>query len=111
MKRLTTYYFLLLACSNFYFARVLSKATTFFDVFVRERFLEGQALPMLTEWVILYSWWPWIGFAVCVIGAVLSLLGIPKDNILKNLLIIVLIVEFWIMFFFVVAFILPWVKQ
>ena len=111
MKKQTTYYFLLLACSNVYFARALSKVTTFFDIFVRERFLEGQALPMLTEWVIRYSWWPWIGLAVCVIGTALSLLGKPKDNILKNLLVVVLIVELWVMFLFVVAFVLPWVRQ
>ena len=102
MKRLTTYYFLLLACSNVFFALRLSLTATADRLAVLKR-LFGDALPRLTEWFFQYPWWPWIGVAVCIIGTVLSLLGKVNDSILKRLLIVFLMVELVVMFLFMTA--------
>jgi len=108
MKRLTTYYFLLLACLNVLFAQILSFAMADYKTVLDNKF-DGSALPPCTERVFQYPWWPWIGVTGCIIGAILSLWGKPRDNVLKNLLIVFLIVELWIMFYTVVAFHAPWV--
>jgi len=107
MKRLTTCYFLLLGGLNVLFVRFLPRAATLYEVVVGNKILEGLELPWWTEQVLQYSWWPWVGVAICVAGAVLSLLGNPKDNVLKNLLVILLIIELGVMFVSVVAFHLP----
>ena len=104
MKKLTTYYFLLLAWLNVFFAQYLPNAAAFYENFYRNSLLGGQPLPLWTELVCTYPWWPWVGVAICVVGTMLSLLGRPKDNVLKNLLIALLIVELGIMIFTMMAF-------
>jgi len=107
MKRLTTYYFLLLGGLNVFLVKLLPSAATLYEVVIGNKVLEGQELPWWTEQVLQYSWWPWVGVVICVVGIVLSLLGKLKDNVLKNLLVILLFVELWVMFLSVVAFHLP----
>jgi len=102
MKRLTTYYFLVLACTNAFFALRLSLTATD-ERIASLKHLFGDALPRLTEWFLQYPWWPRIGAAVCIIGAVLSLLGTVKDSILKRVLIVFLIVELGVMFLFMLT--------
>jgi len=109
MKRLTMCYFLLLVCLNVFFALCLSSVIASYEAAIRERF--GTALPPPTEWVFQYPWWPWIGVAVYMIGAVLSLFGKPNDYVLRNLLIVFLIVELGVMFVSMMAFNLPWAWQ
>jgi len=109
MKRLTTYYFLLLTGFNVLFAYYLTFVTANYKVVIQDA-LEGQALPLYTEWFCQYLWWPWVGVVVGVIGVVLSLVGKPKDNVLKTLLIVFLIAEVWFMFATVVAFHFPWYR-
>ncbi|MCL1920377.1 MAG: hypothetical protein FWG50_04750 [Kiritimatiellaeota bacterium] len=104
MKRLTTYYFLLLAGFNVFFALCLSSATAKHGYLIKESL--GTALPLPTQWILQYSWWPLAGAAVCAIGTVLSLLGRPKDNTLRNLLIVFLFVELGAMFLTAIAFIM-----
>ena len=108
MKRLTTYYFLLLTGFNVLFAYYLTFVTANYKAVIQDA-LEGQALPLYTEWFCQYLWWPWAGVVVCVVGAMLSLWGKPKDNVLRTLLVIFLTVELLIMFVTLVAFHLPWV--
>ena len=102
MKRLTTYYFLLLAYSNAFFA-LRPPLTITDDRLADFKHLFGDELPRLTEWFFQYPWWPRIGAVVCVIGAVLSLLGIVKDSTLKRLLIVFLILELGVMFLFMMT--------
>jgi len=104
MKRLTTYYFLLLACLNLFLSLCLSSVTAEYSA-IGEEGIENPSLPLLLEWAFQRPWWPRIGVVVCVLGVVLSLLGKPKDNVLKNLLIVALVAELWGMFLSVVAFI------
>ena len=102
MKKLTTYYFLLLVCFNVFLSLCLSSLTGEYGVI-------GEAgepsLPVLLEWAFQRPLWPRIGVAVCTLGAVSSLLGKPSDTVLKNLLMVVLIAELWGMFLSAVAFI------
>jgi len=109
MKRLTTYYFLLLAGSNLLLAQYLPSAITLFEDVISKGPLGGMQLPFVTERVFGCPWWPWVGVAICVFGAMLSLLGIPKDNVLKNLLVIFLIIEFWALFTTMAAFHMPFI--
>ena len=110
MKRLTTCYFLLLMALNVLFAWYLTFVTTNYKV-VAQDVREGQALPRYTELFCQYLWWPWVGVAICVVGATLSLLGTPKVHVkVRNLLVAFLIVELWFMFATVVAFHFPWIK-
>jgi len=111
MKKLTTYCFLLIGGLNVLFVHYLSVVSANYGVTVRDKFLDGLPLPWFTEMVLQCSWWPWVGVAICVAGAVLSLLGKPKDNVLRDLLTVLLIVELGIMFLSVIAFNLPWVWQ
>jgi len=67
MKKLTTYYFLLLTGLNVLFAYYLMFVTANYKVVIQDA-LEGQALPLYTERFCQYLWWPWVGVAVCVIG-------------------------------------------
>jgi hypothetical protein len=101
MKRLTTYYFLLLACFNVFLSLCLSSLTGEYGIIGEEG---DPSLPFLLEWAFQRPLWPRIGVAVCVIGAVLSLLGKPNDNVLKNLLIVALIAELWGMFLTAITF-------
>jgi len=104
MKKLTTWFFLLLACFNAFFALCLSSVTAKHGYLIQESF--GTALPLPTKWILQYSWWPLVGAIVCVIGAILSLLGKPKDYDFRNLLTIFLFVELGVMFLTAVAFIM-----
>ena len=110
MKRLTTYYFLLLVFLNVLFALYLLATTASCENSINE-FLGGSALPLWTELAIRYSWWPWVGVVICIVGTMLSLWGRPKDSILRNLLIVFLIVELWVMFNAVMAFTIPGYRQ
>jgi len=110
MKRLTTYYFLLLACLNVFFALFLPFITNHYKMTVQDTLLEGRVLPLLTERVIQCSCWPWVGVAICVTGTILSLLGRLRDNVLTNLLIVFLIIELWVMFISLVAFNIPFIN-
>ena len=111
MKRLATYYFLLHGGVNVLFAQFMPHAVAYYESVIGKQVLEGQALPAWSEFVFQYSlWWFWICVTVCVVGATLSLLGRPKDNVLKNLLILFLIFEHFIMFSIIVAFVLPLVR-
>ena len=103
MKRLTTYYFLLLGCSNVFFALRVPPMTADYSA-VLTGF--GNALPPLTKWFIQNPWWPWTGAAVCVTGAALSFWGSPKDNVLRKVLAGFLIAELVVMFLFVVSFVI-----
>jgi len=107
MKRLTTYYFLLLVFLNVLFALYLSATTAHYEISIN-KFLGGYALPGLTEWAIRHPWWPWVCAAVCAVGAMLSLWGKLKDNVLRHLLVITLFVEFGIMFLTVMVFTILW---
>ena len=104
MKKLTSSLFFLLVCFNVFFALCLSSVTAKHGYLIKESF--GTALPLPTQWVLHYSWWPWVGALICAIGTVLSLLGKSKDNVLRNLLTAVLFVELGVMFLTAVAFIM-----
>ena len=106
MKRLTACYFLLLTGLNVLFAWYLTFEAFDYAVVVQNT-LEGKELPRFTKWFCQYLWWPWFGVAICVVGVTLSLLGKPKAKVLKNLLIIFLIIELFVMFATVVAFHCP----
>ena len=97
MKRLTTYYFLLLVFFNVFLSLCLSSATASYSAIGEER-AGGMPPSLLMDLAFQRPWWPRFGVVVCVVGAVLSLLGRPKDNVLKNLLIVFLIAELWSMF-------------
>jgi len=103
MKRLTTYYFLLLGCLSVFFALYLPLVATSFEDFV-SRFGSG------IKWGYPFPWWPWVGVVVCAVGTVLSLWGIPKDNVLRHLLVITLFVELGAMSLTVAAFIVLWFR-
>jgi len=98
--------FLLIAGVNVFFALCLLAVADKRGYMLNENF--GTALPLLSKWSIQYSWWPWVGVAVCVVGAILSLLRKPKDNMLWHLLTVILIVELVALFLTVMAFVLPW---
>jgi len=106
MKRLTTYYFLLLAGLSAFFAQYVTLTIVDCKITINDVF-EGQALPLWTEWAFQCTWWLWIGVAICIVGVTLSLLGKPKDNVMRTLLAVFLIVELCVMFFTMVAFHLP----
>ena len=107
MKRLTTYYYLLLTCLNVLFALFIPFITSRYKAAV-DTLLDGQALPLWTERVVQCPWWPWIGVAICLIGTMLSLLGRIRDNVLKNILVVFLIIELLVVFTSLVAFNIPW---
>jgi len=98
--------FLLLGCLNVLLALLLSVSTARYEFDLNDA-LKGEALPLLTKWVIQYSWWTWVGVTICVIGAILSLCGKLKGNMRWNLLIVILIVDLVVMFLTVVAFTIP----
>ena len=102
MKNLTMCYFMSLAGLNTVFALCLPPLTAYFEVYAKSIF--DTALPSGTIWAYQYSWWPWVGAAICVAGAVLSQRGKVKDKALRTFLIIILFVELGIMFFSVVSF-------
>jgi hypothetical protein len=102
MKRLVTYYFLLLAYSNAFFA-LRPPLTITDDRLASLKHLFGDELPRLTEWFFQYPWWPRIGAVICIIGVVLSLLGKVKDSILRRLLVVFIIVELGVMFLFMLT--------
>jgi len=109
MKRLTTYYFLLLVLLNVFFALYLSFTMTGYEVFLN--YLSGgQEFPLWTERAIRYPWWPWVCAAVYAVGAALSLWGKLKDNVLRHLLVIALFVELGVMLLAVAAFTVPWFR-
>jgi len=101
--------FVLLAFLNALLALYLSVTTDGYEFAVND-FLEGRAVPLWTALVIRYGWWPWVGVAVCVVGAMLSLWRKPKDNMLWHLLTVILIAEFAVMLISVMAFRLPWAR-
>ena len=109
MKRLTTYCFLLLAGLNAFFARYLAFAMPKCESAIRMMF-EGKPLLFQEESAFLYPWWPWIGVVVCVVGAILSMLGKPKDSVLKNVLVVFLVLELCVMFLSMVTAHLPWLS-
>jgi len=108
MKKLTTYYFLLLAILSALFAQCLMFAIADCKV-AMDDILEGKEWHPWTERAFHCPWWLWIGVAICVAGTALSLLGRPKDYVLRTLLVVFLIVELLILFVTLVAFHLPFV--
>jgi len=108
MKRLTTYYFLLLLGLNMIFAQYLRFAVSEFKNGL-QNMLEGKPLPLATERLIQFYWWPWMCVVIYGLGLMASLIGKPNDSILRNVLICILIIELLGMFVTAASFNLPWV--
>jgi hypothetical protein len=108
MKRLTTYYFILLAGLNVLFATYLGGVIVYFKTTLEE-ILQGKPLPLATEQLLGCYWWPWLFFGVACLGTLLSILGIPHDRFLRHILIGAIFIELVGVFWTVVALSTPWI--
>ena len=72
MKKVSTYYFLGIVVMSLLFGSWVGQATKMFAG-AFHRLLEGKPLPPLTNWVIAYSYWPYLVAAFGGVGLILSL--------------------------------------
>ncbi|MDD5523150.1 MAG: hypothetical protein PHI84_20215 [Kiritimatiellae bacterium] len=108
MKKIGTYYFLLLTVLNAlagygygHFTSIMLKEYT-------HRF-GGRPLPQLTTVFLGIPWWPYIFVALCVLGLVLGVATRLQNNVLLHVVILILMIEGYILFMASIAFAIPFV--
>jgi len=109
MKKLTTYYFILLGVLNLWFASYLTFVTSEFkdQLFHLQN---GRPIPVPTEQLLNCYWWPWVFFAVAGLGTLLSIAVRPDNPLPRRILTNVLGLELVGLVFTVVAFSMPWIR-
>jgi hypothetical protein len=109
MKKISTYYFLVLAATNAWLGFIFIRFNRMMlDEFVR--YFEGRALPIITVWATSCPWWPFVLAAFFAGGLALSIATRIRSSMLCHLVIAGLVAESFILFWTMAAYAVPWVS-
>jgi hypothetical protein len=109
MKKIATYYFIVLAGANAWLAWFVPHLTnTMSQQYVRQ--FEGKPLPELTTVFLNASWWPYILIALCIIGIILCIATRLEDKSLLHIVILTVLIDAIILFYSSVAFAIPFIS-
>lgn len=119
MKKLATYYFIVLALLNLYGQLSLAdlhKHTykLYLKSLMGPKFYsemrEGHDLdymPAISQFVMKYSWWPFIIVGLSLVGAIVSLVTSIRSSALCHFVIALVAADAFMLFLTVIAYLLP----
>ncbi len=109
MTKASTYYFAVLAVLNALVACVTPRLDGLMVRVYREA-LEGKCLPVLTNLVVGWPWWPHVCCFLCLAGCAVSISTKVRSSALSHAIILALAVEFVWAFLLMLGYILPFLS-
>ena len=109
MKKISTYYFILLAGVNAWLTWFFPIFTGMMDHQWKED-LGGAEVPWATQVFLHAPWWPAVFFAIFLMGTVVSVFVKRQNQMLLHVVILTLMVEGFVLFWAVVSYSIPYLR-